>query len=74
MWVFPGGRVDEEDEITDESGNRDELATASSAAIREAGEEADIAIDTDSLVWFSHWVPPPIVPKGSQHSFLLRDL
>ena len=75
MWVFPGGRVDEEDEITDESGNRDELATASSAAIREAGEEADIAIDTDSLVWFSHWVPPPIVPKRfSTFFFATRSL
>ena len=63
MWVFPGGRVDSEDEIIDEKGDLDELATASKAAVRESAEEADISIDPNSLVWFSHWVPPPIVPK-----------
>ncbi|HJP16390.1 MAG TPA: NUDIX domain-containing protein [Acidimicrobiales bacterium] len=63
MWVFPGGRVDDEDEVIGDKGDLDELATASKAAVREAEEEADISIDPDSLVWFSHWVPPPIVPK-----------
>jgi 8-oxo-dGTP pyrophosphatase MutT (NUDIX family) len=63
MWVFPGGRIDDEDAVVDADGQPDELATASAAAVREAAEEADITVDPDTLVWFSHWVPPPMTPK-----------
>ena len=56
-WVFPGGRVDAEDECGDE------LATARRAACREAREEAGLAIDEADLVAFSHWTPPPMTPK-----------
>jgi len=63
MWVFPGGRVDDTDMVTGDDGAPDELATAAAAAVREAAEEADLAVDPDALVWFSHWVPPPITPK-----------
>ncbi len=63
MWVFPGGRIDEADAVAGGDGRTDELATASAAAAREAAEEADIAVDPGSLVWFSHWLPPPISPK-----------
>ncbi len=31
--------------------------------MREASEEAGLAVDVESLVWFSHWTPPPISPK-----------
>jgi 8-oxo-dGTP pyrophosphatase MutT (NUDIX family) len=54
MWVFPGGRVDDADH--DPGG---ELATAAVAAVREAAEEAALALDVDALVPFSHWEPPP---------------
>ena len=36
---------------------------ARAAAVREAAEEAGIVVDPDTLVWFSHWTPPPIAPK-----------
>ena len=63
MWVFPGGRIDDEDNVPGDDGEPDELATAGRAAVREAAEEARIAVDPEALVWFSHWVPPPITPK-----------
>ncbi|MEC8948038.1 MAG: NUDIX domain-containing protein [Actinomycetota bacterium] len=63
MWVFPGGRIDDDDEVLDADGEPDELATAAAAAVREAAEEASVAVDPASLVWFAHWVPPPVMPK-----------
>ena len=58
MWVFPGGRVDPEDQA-----GRDELASARCAAVREAQEEAGLVLDESGLVPFSHWTPPAITPK-----------
>ncbi|HEY5154300.1 MAG TPA: NUDIX domain-containing protein [Acidimicrobiales bacterium] len=65
MWVWPGGRIDPDDYPT---GQPDEdpavlQASARRAAVREAREEADLEVDPESLVWFSHWTPPPITPK-----------
>ncbi len=57
MWVFPGGRVDDDD------AGDDELSRACSAAVRETDEEAGATIDPTTLVAWSHWTPPPIVPK-----------
>lgn len=57
MWVFPGGRVDDDD-----SGH-DEVSRAVSAAVREAHEEVALRLDRDSLVTLSHWTPPAIAPK-----------
>jgi 8-oxo-dGTP pyrophosphatase MutT (NUDIX family) len=68
MWVFPGGRVDPADRRDDDP---DELAPAARAAVREAHEEADIAIDESSLVVFSHWAPPSIAPKRFATWFFL---
>ena len=59
MWVFPGGRIDPEDH----EGAADADEVARRAAVREAVEEAGQIIDPDSLVFFSHWTPPPIAPK-----------
>ncbi len=56
MWVFPGGRIDPEDE--DPSRRGDELATAARAAAREAFEEADLLVEPGAMVPFSHWTPP----------------
>ena len=55
MWVFPGGRVDDEDA----PGASDE-ERAPVAAVREAQEEAALEQAPEDLVWFSHWTPPPI--------------
>lgn len=58
-WVFPGGRVDDEDR----AGTTGELGAARRAAVRETMEEAGLAVDIDALVPFSHWTPPEIAPK-----------
>lgn len=56
MWVFPGGRVDEADRDPDRPD--DEEAAARRAAVREAAEEAGLAVAPESLVPFAHWTPP----------------
>jgi 8-oxo-dGTP pyrophosphatase MutT (NUDIX family) len=61
MWVFPGGRVDAADAAGLAPG--DELAAARRAAVREAAEEAGLAVEEASLVAFSHWTPPPVAPR-----------
>lgn len=59
MWVFPGGRVDDEDwEDPDGTDGVDELTAAARAAVREALEEADLLVDPTAMVAFSHWTPP----------------
>ena len=63
MWVFPGGRIDEEDTVASADGQIDELTTAAAAAAREAAEEAAVVVDPTGLVWFAHWVPPPVTPR-----------
>jgi 8-oxo-dGTP pyrophosphatase MutT (NUDIX family) len=69
MWVFPGGRVDPDDH--DPAAPDDEMAAARRAAVREALEEAGIAIDLARTVPFSHWTPPPLVPKRFSTWFFL---
>ena len=59
MWVFPGGRVDEEDYTDD----RDVYSAAHNAAIRETIEEADFRITSEQLHYFSHWTTPEGVRK-----------
>ncbi len=59
MWVFPGGRIDEEDYPAD----RDVNAAARRAAVRETMEEAGIASKEADFVFFAHWTPPPGTPK-----------
>jgi 8-oxo-dGTP pyrophosphatase MutT (NUDIX family) len=61
MWVFPGGRVDEEDRAGLD--REDDLEAARRAAVRESLEEAALEISHDSMVPFSHWTPPPITPR-----------
>lgn len=61
MWVFPGGRIEEEDFIQAES--TENLAAARVAAVREAEEEASVIIDPKSLVYFAFWLPPARVAK-----------
>jgi 8-oxo-dGTP pyrophosphatase MutT (NUDIX family) len=60
MWVFPGGGVDEADRAGLDPA--DELGAARRAAVREAAEEAGLAVEAASLVPFSHWTPPSVAP------------
>jgi len=61
MWVFPGGRVDEEDR--EGLAADDELGAARRAAVREAHEETGQGLEVSALVPVSHWTPPSIAPK-----------
>ena len=65
MWVFPGGRVDDDDytgagaDTSDVDVDVDVTVAARHAAVREAREEADLDVDERELVWIAHWQPPP---------------
>lgn len=63
MWVFPGGRVDDEDRA-DPLGD-DDLGAHRAAAVREAAEEADVVLPrvADDIVPLSFWMPPAIEVK-----------
>jgi len=58
-WVFPGGKVDGEDEGTDA------LSRARAAAVRELAEETGLAVGDLPLLHFSRWLTPEVV----QHRF-----
>jgi len=61
-WVFPGGRIDDDDRRA--AGDpADVRGAARHAAVREAQEEAGVAIDRDSLVLLSRWITPEALPK-----------
>jgi 8-oxo-dGTP pyrophosphatase MutT (NUDIX family) len=64
-WVFPGGRIDPEDypggEVSDDAAAV--LTAARNAAAREAMEEAGLAVDPESLIWFAHWTPGAIAAR-----------
>ena len=66
-WVFPGGRVDDADRVAGEA----EEAWARRAAVREAAEEAGIALELDELVPFAHWTPPAAQVKRFSTWFFL---
>ena len=57
MWVFPGGRVEDNDV------GHDDVARAAAAAVREAHEEVAVSVQPDTLIALSHWTPPAIAPK-----------
>ena len=61
MWVFPGGKVDEQDYPAD--GNV--YAAALNAAIRETREEAGVEVSAEQLVYLSHWT----TPEGAERRF-----
>ncbi len=68
MWVFPGGRVEDEDRLDDDP---DDEPGARRAAAREAAEECGLVVDPDHLVPFSHWTPPAQTPRRYATWFFL---
>ena len=59
-WVFPGGRVDDEDRHPDDV---DDEAPARRAAAREALEECALPVVEAELVPFAHWTPPAVAER-----------
>ena len=72
MWVFPGGRVDPADTGAVEAA--DSVEAARRAAVREAGEEAGLALDPAGLVPLSHWTPPGDAPRRFSTWFFLAGV
>lgn len=64
-WVFPGGRIDPEDYPggSPSLDDADLAVAARTAAVREAMEEAGLAVDPVGLVWFAHWTPGPLAAR-----------
>lgn len=70
MWVFPGGKVDEQDYPSD----RDAYGAALNAAIRETREEAGLEVSPEQLVYLSHWTTPEGAKKRFATWFFLTIL
>lgn len=83
LWVFPGGRIDPHDwpagvppETAPTAGERDHpdyVLAARRAAVREATEEAALALDGQALVPFSFWTPPAIHEKRFNTWFFVTE-
>jgi 8-oxo-dGTP pyrophosphatase MutT (NUDIX family) len=56
VWAFPGGVVEDGD--IPSGTDPDPLPAARAAAVRETREEVGLVVDPDSLVFWSHWLPP----------------
>ena len=70
-YVFPGGRVDEEDRA--KASGQEELSYRV-AAVREVQEEANVTIAIDDLILFAHWVTPQIETRRYDTRFFLTRM
>jgi 8-oxo-dGTP pyrophosphatase MutT (NUDIX family) len=68
-WVFPGGRIDEQDYVDARSDCPE--AAAKTAAVRETREEANLHIEQRSLTAVSHWTTPRPSPKRYNTAFFV---
>ena len=59
LWVFPGGKVD----AADQRAGAVPADDARRAAVREAAEEAGLALDPRALAEISRWITPEIAPR-----------
>ena len=71
-WVFPGGRIDAEDYLSEYPGQ--EYHAARQAAVRETNEEAGIDIDVDALIHTAHWTTPDNLPRRFSTWFFMCPL
>ncbi|MSO27028.1 MAG: NUDIX hydrolase [Candidatus Nanopelagicales bacterium] len=71
MYVFPGGRVDDDD-FTDD----DELSGYMNCAVREVQEETGVVLGKrpGDLVFADHWVTPEFVPERYSARFFLAKM
>lgn len=65
IWVFPGGKVEPDDN------GPDEMTRACTGACRELEEEAGIAIAPGAMTPFSHWLTPTVVKRRFATWFFL---
>ena len=72
-WVFPGGKLDDEDFGGNESRSL-EYPAALRAAVRETREEAGIEISEEQLIHTAHWTTPPKLPRRFCTWFFLCPL
>ena len=72
-WVFPGGRLDDEDFEGNESRIL-EYPAALRAAVRETREEAGVEISEEQLIHTAHWTTPPKLPRRFCTWFFLCPL
>lgn len=56
MWAFPGGVIETEDIPAGTA--PDPLPAARHAAARETFEEVGLVVEADSMIFWSHWLPP----------------
>ena len=85
-FVFPGGRVDPGDQVSELSGAARarplrfaDLSPEAEAAYRRAGarelrEEAAVSADLDALIPFAHWVTPSNENRRYDTRFFLTEL
>lgn len=67
-WVFPGGRIDDDDAAHNDNS---QFATAKRAACRECLEETGLSINATGLIPVSRWTTPAIRPKRFKTVFFL---
>lgn len=70
LWVFPGGKI-EADEIAQ---SESDLEAAKIAAVRETKEEANLDVQQDELIFFSHWTTPAIEPRRYATWFFFGEI
>ena len=68
VWMFPGGKVDEDDHGTYE------LDRVKTAAVRELEEEADVLLPVEALTHFSHWLTPAGMKRRFATWFFVAEL
>ena len=68
VWMFPGGKVDEDDHGTSE------LDRVKTAAVRELEEEADVLLGVAALTHFSHWLTPAGMKRRFATWFFVAEL
>ncbi|MEC7008601.1 MAG: NUDIX hydrolase [Pseudomonadota bacterium] len=68
VWMFPGGKVDEDDRGTSE------LERVKTAAVRELEEEADVLLSVAALTHFSHWLTPAGMKRRFATWFFVAEL
>lgn len=65
IWVFPGGKVEPDDD------GHDEMYRARTAACRELQEEAGISLAPAAMMPFSYWLTPTVVKRRFATWFFL---